>query len=688
LLENLFSEVQVGPTKLRNRIYVTPHSTMFVSDGHDNIPGDRLAAYCSERARGGAALVEVSMAVISNEPLSYAGSTEAQFSPYFGGLPESLTGRFPIRGSDPLVVDGYKKLARAIHAHGSKCFIEVTAGGSNFGSDVGVTPFPTPSISGVSPMIPFTPREMDDEDIEKAIEGFGVAAKYIRDGGLDGIDFHGSHGALMAEFLSPAMNKRTDRWGGSLENRMRFVFEVITRVREYVGEEISVGMRLMGDDRVEGGILKDTPEIVRRLDGKLDWITADQGIAPQHEDWESLPMYVPSGYNLRITNPFKALVKSTKIGVVGRYVDPVFADYLVGNGQADMVAMTRALIADPELPNKAREGRLDEIRPCIGVLQDCWNRTVKGLPMSCTVNPVVSREREWGIGTLTRSEHPKRVLVIGGGPAGLETGRIAAERGHDVVIYEKGHEPGGQILLASKLPGRSDIKALVQWQMTQLKNLGVKLRYGHEVTPDSDVIQFVLDEERPDVVVIATGSRAMRSGYNPYTFLDVSGWQEPMVCTDIDILDGTVVPGRRVIVGDTLSFIEAPGIAEYLARDGREVEIVTYHANVGMELKSTNHWPHVLPRIFSLGVKVSPFTWIKSISGKTVKLYNVYEASLERTVEDVDNVVMLTGKIQNNSLHAAFKNKVKELFLVGDARIAGARIGPALYDAQQTARLL
>jgi hypothetical protein len=208
------------------------------------------------------------------------------------------------------------------------------------------------------------------------------------------------------------------------------------------------------------------------------------------------------------------------------------------------------------------------------------------------------------------------------------------------------------------------------------------------VTPDSDVIQFVLDEEHPDVVVIATGSRALRSGYNPYTFLDVTGWQEPVVCTDIDILDGTVVPGRRVIVGDTLSFIEAPGIAEYLARDAREVEIVTYHANVGMELKSTNHWPHVLPRIFSLGVKVSPFTWIKSISGKTVRLYNVYEASLERTVEDVDNVVMLTGKLQNNSLHAAFKNKVKEVFLVGDARIAGARIGPALYDAQQTAKQL
>jgi 2,4-dienoyl-CoA reductase-like NADH-dependent reductase (Old Yellow Enzyme family) len=687
LFENLFSEVKVGPVTLKNRIYVTPHSTMFVSDDHDNIPGDRLAAYCAERAKGGAALVEVSMAVITTDPLSYSGTTDAQFSPYFGGLPESLAGRFPIRGCDPLVVDGYRKLARAVHANGGKCFMEVTAGGSNFGSDTGVTAFPAPSISGVSPMIPFTPREMDDSDIEKAVEGFGLAAKYIRDGGLDGIDFHGSHGALIAEFLSPAMNKRKDGWGGPLENRMRFLFEVMKRVRENVGEEIAVGIRLMGDDRAVGGdgILGDTPEIARRLDGKLDWITADQGIAPQHEDWESLPMYTPAGYNLRITDPLKASVTKTKIGVVGRYTDPLYADYLIAKGHADMVAMTRAMIADPELPNKAREGRLEDIRPCIGVLQDCWNRTVKGLPMSCTVNPVVSREREWGIGTPTKAVGERKVLVIGAGPTGLETARIAAERGHEVIIYEKGREAGGQVLLASKLPGRSDIKGLVQWQMGQLKKLGVEIKFGYEVTADREVVQFVLESERPDVVVVATGSRGLRTGYNPYTFGEVAGWQEPIVCTDVEVLQGTVVPGKKVIIADTLSFIEAPGLAEYLGTDSRDVEIVTYHANVGMELKSTNHWPHVLPRIFSLGVRVSPFTWIKGISGSTVTVYNVYEPSIQRVIEDVDNVIMLTGKIQNDSLFAAFKGKVP-VHLVGDARVAGARIGPAMYDAQRLGR--
>jgi 2,4-dienoyl-CoA reductase-like NADH-dependent reductase (Old Yellow Enzyme family)/thioredoxin reductase len=685
LFEHLFSEVQVGPITLKNRIYVTPHSTMFVSDDHDNIPGERMAAYLAERAKGGAALVEVAFAVISTDPLSYSGTTEAQFSPYFGGLPESLTGRFPIRGCDPAVVEGYKKLARAVHAHGGKCFMEVAAGGSNFGSDSGVTPFPTPSITGVSPMIPFTPREMDDPEIESAIEGFGLAAKYIRDGNLDGIDLMGSLGALIAEFLSPAMNKRKDRWGGSLENRMRFLLEVIKRVREYVGEEIAVGMRLMGDEGVEGGILQDIPEIAKRLDGKIDWITADQGVAPQHEDWESLPMYVSAGYNLRITNPLKAAARKTKIGVVGRYTDPVYADYLVRSEQADMVAMTRALIADPELPNKARQGRLEDIRPCIGVLQDCWNRQAKGLPMSCTVNPVVSREREWGIGTLTKAETRKKVLIIGAGPAGLETARVAAERGHDVVIYEKGREAGGQALLAAKLPGRSDIKALVQWQLGQLKKLGVQVKYGYEVTPDPELISFVLQDEAPDVVVITTGSTGISTGYNPYTLTEVNGWQQAIVCTDTDILDGKLVPGKRVIIADTISFIEAPGLAEYLARDSRDVEVITYHANIGMELKSTNHWPHVLPRLFSLGVKVSPFTWIKSITGRTVTVYNVYQPSIQRTIEDVDNVVMLTGRLQNDSLSAVLKGKVK-VYVVGDARIAGARIGPAMYDAQNVGR--
>ena len=684
--KHLFTPIELGPVQLRNRIYATPHATMFASDARDNLPGDTLAYYCAERAKGGAALIEVSMAIVSSEVGQTSPDTDSHYSPLAGGHPMTLTGRWPLKATDPRVVDGYRKLAGMVHEHGGKCFIELASGGTNVGNDKGVSPFPWPSHP--IHVLPFTSREMEDGEIEAQAEAYGVAAGFVRDSGLDGVDLHGTHGALISEFLSPVMNMRKDRWGGTLENRMRFLEEVIGRVREHVGEEIAVGMRLMGDERFEGGHRPgDAAEIARKLDGKLDWITTDQGYSPQQEDWQAVPMYVESGYNLRITNPVKAAVKKTKVGIVGKYVDPTYAESLIASGQADIVAMTRALIADPELPNKAMQGRISEIRPCIGVLQDCWGRMIRGLPISCTVNPVVSREKEWGMPSLQTAKVKKKVLIVGAGPAGLETARLAAERGHKVVIYEKSKGPGGQAQVAGRLPGRENIKAIIEWLVDQGKKLDVTLKFGLEVTPDPEVVDYVLGEEKPEAVVIATGSTPIRTGFQPYTMNEVKGWREPVVCTDQDLWDGTAKAGKRVIIADTLSFVEAPGLAEHLAKAGSRVEVVTPLANFAMELNLYNHWDHLLPRVFSSGVTVSPFTWVESVSGSKVTLYNIYNREQKRK-EEVDNLVLITGRIQNDSLLNAFKGKVKELYLIGDARMGGARIGNAMYDAGKLGREL
>jgi 2,4-dienoyl-CoA reductase-like NADH-dependent reductase (Old Yellow Enzyme family)/thioredoxin reductase len=659
---------------------------MFASDARDNLPGETLAYYCAERAKGGVALIEVSMAIVSSEVGQTSPDTDAHFSPINGGHPMILTGRWPLRATDPRVVDGYSKLAKLVHEYGGKCFIELASGGTNVGNDKGVSPYPWPSHP--IHVLPFTSQELTDEEIEAQVGSYGVAAGLVRDSGLDGVDLHGTHGALISEFLSPLMNKRNDKWGGSLENRMRFLEEVIKSVREHVGEDIAVGMRLMGDERFEGGHRpEDAAEIARRLDGKLDWITADQGYSPQQEDWQAVPMYLESGYNLRITNQVKAALTRTKVGVVGKYVDPTYAESLLASGQADIVAMTRALIADPELPNKAMQGRLSEIRPCIGVLQDCWGRMIRGLPISCTVNPVVSREKDWGLGTTKLAQVGKRVLVIGAGPAGLEVARILAERGHHVVVYEKSRDAGGQALIASKLPGRENIKAIVQWLMEQLKSLGVDVRYGLEVTSDEEIVRYVLEEEKPNVVVIATGSTPIKTGFQPYTMNEVKGWEEPVVCTDQDIWEGNVEVGRNVIIADTLSFVEAPGLAEHLGRQGKRVEVITPLANFAMETNLYNHWDHLLPRVFAAGVKVTPFTWVKSVKGRLVTLYNVYNHEDVRE-EEVDNLVLITGRLQDDSLYVAFKGKVPETYVIGDARIAGARIGTAMYDAAKLGREL
>ncbi len=683
-LKHLFSPVDLGPVRLRNRIYMSPHATMFTSDARDNLPGETLAYYCAERAKGGAALIEVSMAIVGEEVGQTTTDTDAHFSPLSGGHPMILSGRWPLRATDSRIVHGYSKLAKMVHEYGAKCFIEVASGGTNVGNDKGVSAFPWPSHP--IHVLPFTSREMSELEIEAQIDAYGKAAKLVRDSGLDGVDLHGTHGALISEFLSPVMNHRKDRWGGSLENRMRFLDEVIKRTREYVGTDIALGMRLMGDERFEGGHTpQDVVEVARRLDGKLDWMTPDRGYSTQQEDWQAVPMYVESGYNLRITDPIKAALKKTKVGIVGKYTDPTYAESLIASGQADMVAMTRALIADPELPNKAMQGRLSEIRPCIGVLQDCWGRMIRGLPISCTVNPVVSREREWGTGTLKEAPLKKKVLVIGAGPAGLEMARLAAERGHRVVVYEKSRSAGGQALIAAKLPGRENIKAIVQWLTDEIKRLGVEMKYGLELASQGDVIDYVLQEEKPDVAVIATGSRAIRSGFQAYTMNEVKGWNERIVSTDQDIWEGKVNVGKRVIIADTLSFIEAPGLGEHLAKRGSEVEIVTPLANVGMEMNLLNHWEHLLPRVFGAGVKLTPFTWVKRVEGNRVTLYNFYRHEQERT-EEVDNLVLITGRMQEDSLYQSFAGKVKELYLIGDAKIGGARIGNAMYDAGKLAR--
>ena len=657
---------------------------MFTSDSRDNLPGERLADYCAERAKGGAALVEISMAIVSVEVGQTAPDTDAHFSHLSGGHPMILTGRWPLRATDPRIVDGYSKLARRVHEHGAKCFIELASGGTNVGNDKGVSRYPWPARP--FHVLPFTPQEMNEEDIESQIDAYARGAKLVKASGLDGVDLHGTHGALISEFLSPLMNQRKDRWGGSLENRMRFLEEVIKRVRESVGSDIALGMRLIGYERFEGGNTpKDGAEIARRLDGKLDWITADQGYSPQQEAWQSVPMYVESGYNLEITDPIKFALKETKVCIVGKYVDATYAESLIASGRADFVAMTRALIADPELPNKAMAGKLDEIRPCIGVLQDCWGRMIRGLPISCTVNPIVSREKEWGIGTLKEAAVKKKILVVGGGIAGLEFARLASERGHKIVIYEKNTTSGGLALAAAKLPGRENIRAIVQWIAGEVRKKNVEIRYGLEVSADREVVQFVLDEEKPDALVLATGSVPIRTGFQPYTMNEIKGaGSSPIVFSEQDILEGRVTPGKRAIVADTLSFIEAPGIAEYLAKRGTEVQVVTPLENIGLELDLYNHLEHVMPRLFAAHVKILPYTWVKSVEGQSVVLYNIYNEN-EPWIEEVDNLVLITGRIQNDGLLDAFRGRV-DVHVIGDARIGGARIGNAMYDAGKLAR--
>jgi NADPH-dependent 2,4-dienoyl-CoA reductase/sulfur reductase-like enzyme len=429
------------------------------------------------------------------------------------------------------------------------------------------------------------------------------------------------------------------------------------------------------------------------LDGKLDFINVDSGAASQFEAvnqhaLQTQPLYIETGYGTYMSEPIKRAVSKTRIGIAGRITDPVLGESILEKNQADFVGMTRALIADPHLPNKAREGLLTEIRPCIGTLQDCWGRSVsREWPMHCTVNPAAGREATRGIGKLGRAETSKKVLIIGAGPAGLEAARIASERGHRVTIYERSGEVGGQANWAKLLPGRADIGSILAWYSTQLKKNDVKIEFHKEVPVDSSVVQFVVDEEQPNLVIIATGSLPIDNGIQMVTFAPVPGWDSPNVRTiDHLFISGEVLRGR-VVVADSTTYIEGPGMSEWLVRKGADrVTLVTPHPHISPELSYYNQLVHVTRRLQDAGVKIVPFSWIRRINDSKVIAYDI--PSGKEIEIDADYVVLNTGRIQTTGLKELFKKSVWEVYDIGDCNIAGGRIGGAIESGYSIASAL
>ena len=433
--------------------------------------------YYIERAKGGAGLLEVSQLFI-----------KASEGAVFPNWETDSARRFPLV-SNSAIVPGLSKLSSSVQDYGAKIFMELSAWTHLYGP-VSAVPFE----SGLSL------NELTPSTISQIQEDFVRGAKLIEQTGFDGIDLHGTHGALIEHFYSPLINRRTDKYGGSLENRLRFLTELIEILRDSVRDSLALGMRLCADEKYEGGVTPQyATEMAKLLDGKLDFLNVDSGAASQFEAvnqhaLQTQPLYIETGYGTYMSEPVKKVVSKTRIGIAGRITDPLLGEAILERNQADFVGMTRALIADPHLPNKVKEGHLEDIRPCIGTLQDCWGRSVsREWPMHCTVNPVAGRELTRGLGKLTRVVRSKKILIVGAGPAGLEAARVASERGHSVVIYEKSGELGGQTNWAKLLPGRADIGSIISWYATQLRKNGVRIELHKEVPADPAVVQFVID---------------------------------------------------------------------------------------------------------------------------------------------------------------------------------------------------
>ena len=662
MFATLFSPLDLGNVRIKNRIQLPPHSQHFFENG---LPTETLLGYYLERAIGGAGLLEVSQ-IYLKPPIGI----------YYPEWEYDNKKTWPMVNT-PEIIPGLARLADGIHEFGAKIFMEVSAWTFLYGP-VSSVPFET----GVHL------NELSLSQIREIEEGFALAAKHLKAAHFDGIDLHGSHGAMIEHFYSPAMNKRNDRYGGSLENRMRFLEEVIAAVRGVVGDSLALGMRLCADEQLEGGV---TPEyaakIAGKLDGQLDFINVDRGSIYNYDvlDQNALqtePLYSPTGYGTYMSAPVKSAVKKTKIGLAGRITDPSIAEAILERGQADYLGMTRALIADPYLPRKALEGKLEEIRPCIGTLEGCWGRSAAhDFPMRCSVNAAVGRENVRSERSLGQAKEKKKILVIGAGPGGLEAARVAALRGHEVVIYEKEARAGGQVNLGKLYPGRADVGAIITWLEKQVRDLSVRIEFHKEVPSSLEVAEFLVkEEEKPDAIVLATGSSAIKGGIQMVTFHEIPGWKEIDAHSVDELLGKQVnVQGKKVLVADSTSYFHGPASCEWLARNGAaEITFVTPQTQVSPEMNDYNQLIHMTRILEENHVRVFTHSWIRRIEAGGAVVYKI--PSRAETEIEIDAAILQTGRMQNNSLRGVFAGLVKEVHEVGDCRVAGGKIMAAIDD--------
>lgn len=641
---NLFSPIRLGTIDVRNRIVSTAHQTLFAEE---HLPKERLIAYHRERAKGGVGLIILETVSVHPSYVGYKGEQHIYLH-------------------NDKAIPWFQKLADAIHEYGAKVMVELSHGG---GIGTSSPDFPLIAPSEISrEAVHEMAKEMEIGEIQQVVQSFGRAARRAKEGHIDGVDLHGGHGNLITQFMSPYSNKRTDEYGGSLENRLRFALEVIDSVRENVGSDFPVGMRISGDEFIDGGLtLEDMEEIAPILAAKLDFLDVSFANYSEYMGYplNMPPMYIPLGSFVYLASAIKKVVDIPVI-TVGRINDPVQTEQILADGHADLVGMTRALICDPELPNKACENRVEDIRVCVACCEGCAGHIVdKGEPMVCIQNPVTGREREWA--SIEPAQSKKKVVVAGGGPAGMEAAWAAARRGHQVVLYEKSEQLGGQVLIAAKAPMREEFGDIVRNLTRQLKREKVTVKLGVEASVNAILA------EAPDVVIIATGS-------TPYV-PPIPGANGDNVVTDWDVLQEKIDAGKKVIVLDGEAHQRACSTAEFLADKGKQVEIVTRAYYVGMNLNSMDK-PLVLQRLLQKKVVSRPHTWVKEIRKGEVVTFDTLTRE-ENVTPDADVVVLAIGGQADNGLYKELKGRIKQLYLVGDC-LAPRKVEHAIYEGFKT----
>ena len=629
---HLFSPIAIGPYTLKNRIMNTGHAAHFQTG--DGLPTQRYVDYVGERAKGG-----IGIAVTGHTVPYYDGDVALSLASY-----------------DDRIVPMYQRMAAATHAYDVPLLAQLGHRGRRVSDGAAFLGRPSKAPSAVPPpdfsAPQLVPHAMSIAEIEETLDQFSAAARRAVAGDLDGIELSIGMDYLFPNFLSAQANRREDRYGGAtLEERMTFMYETVDTVRGAIGRERILGIRMYDDLEDYSLRLDDYKQVARLLEahGKVDYFNMWQGLVPSPRSgrahWPA--HYYPPGAFAHLPRGIKEYVSLPVVGA-GRLDSPAVAERFIAEGTADLVGMARALIADPHLPNKAREGRTSDIRTCIACTQSCVGHIYVGMGVGCIYNPVTGREGEWAV--LPPAAERRKVVIAGGGPAGMEAARIAAERGHEVVLFERGARLGGQVNLVMRTPARDNFEEIILFFERQLAKLGVEVRLRTEAGAD-DILA-----ERPDAVVVATGSSAFRP--------EVIGNDKRHVLTAREVIRGNAAIGENVLVVDTLGRAEAPTVAELIADMGRKVEIVTGLAYVGCEMPAPA-WHNLMERLLNKNVTLTPFTGVWEIEDRSVEVYNVISWQ-PRTMEGIDTVVLAAGGVPDDALGVALADKVAEVHVIGD----------------------
>jgi 2,4-dienoyl-CoA reductase-like NADH-dependent reductase (Old Yellow Enzyme family) len=649
-LPHLFAPLTIGPVTIRNRIVSSGHDTVMAVDGKVS---DQLLAYQSARAEGGVGLIVTQVAGVHQS---------AKYTSHV------------LMADDDSCIPGLTALAAAIHEHGATAFQQLFHDGREMMESgdgtmaVALAPSAVPSERFM-----VMPRAMPLALVREMVACYGAAAARVRRAGFDGVEIVASHGYLPAQFLNERTNLRTDEYGGSLENRLRFLREVLAATRVAVGPELAVGMRISVGERSDEGLTEDeTLEALALLDREraLDYVSVTVGTSATLAGSGHIapPMTSASGYTSTVAARTRAVV-SVPVIAAGRVNQPQDADRIIAVGEADAVIMTRALICDPEMPAKARAGALDDIRACIGCNQACIGHFHAGYPISCIQHPETGRERQFGV--RVRATTPRHVVVVGGGPAGMKAAAVAAERGHRVTLLEGSRRLGGQIWLAQEIPGRSEFGGAIDNLRREVERAGVTVRLSTRAD------EAVLRELQPDVVVLATGAAPRVPA------LELLG--SPTVRTAWDVLQGVALPAGRAVVADWRCDWIGLGVATLLAQQGHPVTLGVSGYFAGQRLQQYVR-DAMIAEAVRLGVEIVPLVRPYGADDDTVWFQHVLTGE-PVPVSPATSLVLSQGHEAVDELSPLLAALGLELHLIGDclaprtveeAVLDGLRVGSAV----------